>query len=416
MNRRAVRVFVVLVFAGIAAAAAYQAIARSRALEAAAAQRSSLAQSVARADLALAELAASQRGYVAPGQGFDFWTAKVDEALASARTEMTRLSTDADAAVRAQASVVLARLDDFAAVDDRVRAYARNGQRAVASDVIFADGYETLASARAELAAAASLGEASAGAPMARHRQVQLASFAILAAIAAGALLLLLRAPAQPAPLVTAITAPEITPVAAAATDAPPDLRVIDDNIGAALDASLEGLDDLTPAVPAPIAPRAAAPASLDRSKPSVTAVADLCVDLARLLDARDLGAVLARAASALGAGGLVVWIADDASRSMAPALTHGYSPAVVARLGALSIEADNPTAAAWRTTEAQVVDGALALPLLTSLGCTGVLAIEFRGGREHDADTLALARIIAAQLAATISPAATESRQAAGG
>lgn len=416
MNRRAVRVCVVLVFAGIAATAAYQAIARSRALEAAAARRSSLAQSVARADLALAELAASQRGYVAPGQDFDFWTVKVDEALAAARSEMTRLGSSADAAIRAQAAVVLTRLDDLAAVDNRVRAYARNGQRAVASDVIFADGYETLASARAELAAAASLGQAAAGEPMTRDRQVQLASFAVLAAIAVGALLLLLRAPKQPEPRVTSISATEVAPVPAAPVEAPADLRVIDDSVGAALDASLEGLDDLTPAVPAPIAHRAAAPAPLDRSKPSVTAVADLCVDLARLLDARDLGAVLARAASALGAGGLVVWIADETSRSMAPALAHGYSPAVITRIGALSIDADNPTAAAWRTTDAQVVDGALALPLMTSLGCTGVLAIEFRDGREHDADTLALARIIAAQLAATISPAASESRQAAGG
>jgi GAF domain-containing protein len=117
-----------------------------------------------------------------------------------------------------------------------------------------------------------------------------------------------------------------------------------------------------------------------------------------------------------LGAGGLIVWMADEAGQSLAPAITHGYPSSLVARLGRLNTGDHNATAAAWRARSAQVVDGALAVPLVTSLGCTGVLAIEFRDGGEHRADTQALARIIAAQLAATISPAATESRKAAGG
>ena len=422
---------VVLLFAGIAAASAYQAIARSRALDERADRRAALAASAARADLALVELAAAERGYVAPGQGIDFWTRKADEALVSARGALTLFGVEADdAAASAQASAALARLDDFAIVDERARAYARSGQRAAASDLIFADGYEILAAARAELASAVSLGHAAGSAPETRDRQVRLASIAALGAVAAIALLLLLRVPKAPEPLVTSLGDVDFAPAAARDADArPPERNVSDDNIGAALDASLEGLeapsleglDDFAPVTAVAVerverAERVELREGQVPSGPSVSAVADLCVDLARLLDARDLDAVLARAASVLGADGLIVWMTDETGQSMAPALTHGYPSSLVARLGRLATGDDNATAAAWRAQSTQVVDGALAVPLLTNLGCTGVLAIAFREGLERGADTQALARIIAAQLAATISPAETESRRAAGG
>jgi len=56
------------------------------------------------------------------------------------------------------------------------------------------------------------------------------------------------------------------------------------------------------------------------------------------------------------------------------------------------------------------------AVPLLTSDGCTGVLSVELPDGRERQRDVESLARILAAQLAASIAPAATESRRAAEG
>lgn len=407
----------VLLFAGVAAAAAYQAIARSRALDDRADRRAALAAAASQADLALVELAAAERGYVAPGQGIDFWTVKADEALVSARGALTLFGAEAgDTSAAEQASAARARLDDFAVVDERARAYARSGQRAAASDLIFADGYEILASARAELASAVSREQASSSAPDSRDRQVRLASIAALGAIAAIALLMLLRAPRAPEPLVTSLGDGAAAPVAAAAELRTHERFVNDDNIGAALDASLEGLDDFTSASPAvPALPGHPAPPA-SPALPALPDVADVCVDLARLIDARDLDGVLSRAASVLGADGLIVWMADASGQSMAPALTHGYPSSLVARLGRLTTDEDNATAAAWRAKSTQIVDGALAVPLLTSLGCTGVLAIAFRDGREHSADTQSLARIIAAQLASTISPAETESRRAAGG
>jgi Ca2+-binding RTX toxin-like protein len=116
------------------------------------------------------------------------------------------------------------------------------------------------------------------------------------------------------------------------------------------------------------------------------------------------------------GGAGNDTLIGNDGNDSLLPALTHGYGPQLITRLGRLSPEDENATTAAWRTRSAQIVDGALAAPMLTSEGCTGVLAIELKQGRERDQVTQAVARIIAAQLASTISPAAAVSRSAAGG
>ncbi|MDQ3171966.1 MAG: hypothetical protein M3Q55_17690 [Acidobacteriota bacterium] len=371
---------------------------------------SAVATSTAQADLALVEAAAAQRAYVAPGQGVDFWFGKADESIGAARLAMTALQAQAsDAAASARAADALSRLDDFAVIDQRVRTHARGAQRSMASDLIFADGYEVIAAARSEIAAAAALERDALTAPVARDRQIQLALLGALAACAIVALLLLLRTPKVPEPLVTSIGSPLLDMTTGAAR--PANHAVPDESIGAALDASLAGLDDsvLEPAALAlPVAPASPAQPAVDLSS-----AADVCVDLARLLDARDLQAVLARIASVLGANGLIVWMADESDESLSPALTHGYAPSLIARLGGLPFSDDNATAAAWRAKNTQVVDGAIAVPLLTSAGCTGVLSVELRQGRERNHDVQSLARILAAQIAASVSPAAAEPRRA---
>ena len=76
--------------------------------------------------------------------------------------------------------------------------------------------------------------------------------------------------------------------------------------------------------------------------------------------------------------------------------------------------ETNNATAAAFRSGQTCVVNssdlvsGALVVPLLTSAGCAGVLAIELRGRREEEESVRALAMIFAAQLAALVSAAQT--------
>lgn len=392
----------VLLLMAAAAGAGQQAITRANAARAADQQIAAVMAAHARADAALADLAASERAYVAPGQGMEFWAGKVDEALASARAAVSAIP----------APEALSRLDDFASMDQRARDFVARGQRSFAADLIFVDGYEIIAAARADAASAASAARGDLAASATRASQLHLAAVSGLGACALIALLLLLRSPKPAEPMVSAIeTAPLVMPSARA--------EASDDAIGAALDASLESLsapdpqplDTIagadTPAVRLPAS--ASAPAAVD-----LGSAADVCVDLARLLDARDLQSVLSRIAEVLGADGVIVWMADAAGGTLSPALTHGYKASLLARLGPLPVDEDNATSAAWRSRSLQLVGGALAVPMLTSDGCTGVLAVEFRSGQERASDVQSLARILAAQLAATISSPAPEARRAA--
>jgi hypothetical protein len=91
------------------------------------------------------------------------------------------------------------------------------------------------------------------------------------------------------------------------------------------------------------------------------------------------------------------------------PALVHGYSDRVLAQLPPVRRDADNATAAAFRSAAARVIEGnirtsgALVLPLLTSAGCQGVLAIELQSARESMQSVRAVATIFAALLAQLI-------------
>jgi hypothetical protein len=94
--------------------------------------------------------------------------------------------------------------------------------------------------------------------------------------------------------------------------------------------------------------------------------------------------------------------------------VTHGYSAAIVTRLGTIHREAENVTAAAFRTSLLQTVrgdavsNGAIAAPLVTPGGCVGVMAAEVRHGAEQRQPVQAVATIVAAQLAALVGPPST--------
>ena len=394
MTRRAARWTVVLMLAAIGIAATHQALTRYKSIDAMRDRLDTIDVLAAQTDRALVEIAASERGYVAPGQGLDFWAARVDEALASAREALQamRWSRAADAAAAARAESALSRLDDFSDMDRRARDFTRDGQPAMASDLIFADGYEMIAAARADAAGAAAALRSAIAAPMARDRQLHLAALAALAGCALVALLFLLRAPKPiPAASTGAELAPDVPSSSLRATETPAE------EPEATLSSSATPL-----------------------SRVDLSEAADICVDLARLLDARDLQAVLARTARVLEAEGLIVWMTDASGQSLAPALSHGYAPAVISRVGAIHMDDANATAGAWRAKAAQIVEsgpnqpGALAVPMLTSDGCIGVLALELKEGRERASDVLSLARIVAAQLAAGVTGTAAETRKAA--
>ena len=88
-------------------------------------------------------LRGAQQGYVAAGQGDQFWASKVDGSIATIRETLNALRAQSTAA-SAQASLDSASsaLQDFEQMDRRARDYARSGQKLLASDLIFSNGYE----------------------------------------------------------------------------------------------------------------------------------------------------------------------------------------------------------------------------------------------------------------------------------
>ena len=344
-----------------------------------------------RAERGVLELRAAQQAYVAAGQGEPFWIQKtgtlsvaLHDAIAALRTTAT--SPDAQSAADNAASA----LQDFEQMDRRARDYTRNGQKLLASDLIFADGLEITGAIEGSIERARVSETQAQEARVASARKLELAALSATSGTGIVALLLLAPVPrrneAAPA-LVEAQPAAAVPAASSPGFDAP-------------LDRAFS---------PEPVSTTAA---SVDFST-----IAALCGDLARVVDTRALPTILERAAAVLDAPGIVLWIADPDGRELSPIVTHGYSQSMVARLGTILSGAENATASAFRTALLQTVradavsNGAIAAPLVTPAGCVGVMAAEVRHEGEQDSAKLAAAAIIAAQLATLVGPPSTRAQ-----
>jgi transcriptional regulator with XRE-family HTH domain len=166
---------------------------------------------------------------------------------------------------------------------------------------------------------------------------------------------------------------------------------------------------------PAPASLAAAVPEPLSEPAPPVVsqtdilAAAHLCTELGRVDERSELGPLLQKAARILDAIGVIIWIWDAEATELRPALAYGYSDKVLAQLPTVTRDTDNATAAAFRSSQTCAINGserasgALAVPLLTPVGCQGVLAIELPHGSERMGTVRALVTIFAAQLARLI-------------
>lgn len=349
------------------------------------------------------DLRAAQQAYVAAGQGDQFWATKVTTAVASLKESLATLRAAA-ASPQAQSEVdgAVASLQDFEQMDRRARDYARSGQKLLASDLIFADGLERTAGAIAAVDRARDAEDLAQQESASGIRRRQL--YALGAAAAAAFLAVLLLAPRGAEP-----EAPFILQEP---------MRVPDHNegldLGAALDEGWSPPRKLS--APAPEPEPAEAPVVATVPAPAVptidiAGVASLCTELARVVDTRALPSMLERAANVLDASGIVLWISDPDARELSPIITHGYPQQLVSRLGTILRDAENATAAAFRTSLVQTVktdavsQGAIAAPLVTPAGCVGVMAAEVRHNGEQDPAKLAAATIVAAQLATLVGP-----------
>ena len=154
----------------------------------------------------------------------------------------------------------------------------------------------------------------------------------------------------------------------------------------------------------------AASPRAPDlREELDLLSAAHLCTELGCIGDTRDAAPLLKAVARALDAVGLIIWVWDRQTTQLTPLLAHGYPDRILARLPRVRRDADNATASAFRTTETCIVSGtedargAMVIPLMTSMGCVGVLALELAGGGEQRESIRALATIFAAQFATWI-------------
>jgi len=138
-------------------------------------------------------------------------------------------------------------------------------------------------------------------------------------------------------------------------------------------------------------------------------AVADLCTRLALVEHAADVPPLLEAAAGLMRAKGLIVWIWNDRAARLEAAAAHGYPAKMLAQLPGVPRDAENATAAAFRSAEPCAVEGgdhdraALVVPIMAPTGCAGVLAIELAGGGERSPHLRPTATIVAALLARLI-------------
>ena len=380
------------------------------------AQAAAFERAMRATERSLLDIRAAQRSYVAAGQGGDFWAARVAQGVQNVRSSLAPLRTEAVAA-QAKTSVdeILSALDDFVRIDKRAVEYIRKDQRLLASDVIFADGLELTD------AALTSLENGRVAEARARAEALETAQRRGVFAIVAGAasamlavLLLLPRAAPRPGavPVVEA-TVPLRTTAEARPREKEPEKPVPVEEPPVAAIAESSTPVEVSEIVPEPV-PMVAADTDF-------AGVASLCVDLARVVDTRALPSLLDRAASVLDASGIILWIADPDGRELNPIFAQGYPLQLVNRLGTIPREAENATAAAFRTSLLQTVmadsisPGAIAAPLMTPGGCVGVMAAEVRHDAERQEMKLAAATIVAAQLATLVGPPAARNHSKAG-
>jgi hypothetical protein len=326
---------------------------------------------IARMSDTVAAIGTAQQGYVAPGQLDEPWF----ERASTLTSDLTRDIQQARGRLRSpQAAAALQQLTasvaTLTASDARTRENLQLGQELMASDVIFSDGRNLLDAMVASLRDLQGAEHAHLRAELGELGRLRWLTFGTVALLWTFGLLVLITV----RPRVTRAQEP-------AAQKRVESTRMI----------------ELSLRPP----PRAG---GVD-----LAAAATVCTDLSRITTTSSLPGLLGRAAGALDASGLILWI--SAGEQLFPVMGHGYSQEVLARMGPIARDAENAAASAWRSGQLTVVpaattggQGAIVTPLFGLHSCIGVLSAELRQGEESP-EVQAVAAIIAAQLS-TVVPA----------
>lgn len=376
MNSRLIRVLLVFIGVAIGCAAGYLLKDLDSRIHAQRASADSLRDRAQAMSVTIAELRAGQVAYVARGQGEGFWMTHVASLLPSVQKQAVDFAAELTTpSARAALESAADALENFRTLDSRVKDFVISGNSLLAADLIFSDGLESTATASTQVAAALNEELMPRTADIARMRSRQLA---ILGGAAGGLLLLM---------MVLALTNP--------------------------FSQQKDQAQASTPAVE-PVRFEAPLPRARPAITPKLVNTARVCGEFARVIELRQLPALLERAAKVLEASGVIVWLADSGGHELRPAMAYGYADQIVAKMGTIPRDANNAAAAAYRSAELRTVTGdsanggAMVAPLVTSEGCIGVLSVEMKGGSEKDESCQALAAIFAAQLATLVSSPVT--------
>ncbi len=331
----------------------------------------------------LAEVRAAQQAYVAAGQSVTVWMSKVASLIDEGTQAVDNLRASADSASARESLLQAgATIMEFGNVDRRARDYASSGQQLMAGDVVFAEGGETAAQA-GQLIEAARVAESQAFDESETSRR-RLQAYALGGAAAAGGIVIVILALVVPQ---RERGIAEVSPGTAPVTGG--ELMLRGD--------PLRKAETLGKGARHPVS--------------ELKAAARLCTELGRVSSPENLKKLLVRAAGALDASGLIIWIGSPAGADLRPVLAHGYSPQTLARMIPVPRSADNAAAAAYRTSALQIVlarpgasSGAVVAPLISPDGCIGALTAEINNRGETSEAVQALAEIFAAQLTSVLS------------
>jgi hypothetical protein len=401
MFRGPVRIAVLIVGLVLTAGAAYRAYDDEAALTRVRQEAAAAEAAAGKATELLLDIRAALHAYVAPGQGLPFWAKRAQEDIDNLR--QTLVSLDAMAAPFSQSlSESLDAIDQMTAAERRARTYVSREDMLLAGDVVFTEVRDLLAATttqvdtvRAEL----------------KRRYEQRASVTRTEQITlVGGLLALWIVIAM------FLTPTEAKPTAKDPAQWRSELKETLSKPAAPTPAALvAAAPEAVVAPAAPLAPQAPsapqAPLAPQIQLSSVREASEICADLSALSDPGALHGTLARVSALLDATGLIVWIASNDGASLTPVATHGFDEALVARIGRVSRDSANLTAAAFRDTAPKVspatatAPAALAVVMYGPSGPAGVLSIEMKPRETVDEGKVALASIIAAQLSTLTMP-----------
>lgn len=399
MHRPGLRFSLILVLAAAAAGAGVVSWTMDRQTRARSAREQEASARVDRLVHLIASFDSAQQGYNSLQESEGAWFARVHRLLTELGTESSALRSTTSPDAAAAADTFAGVLDRVVSAVARAEENLRAGHTLMAADLVQDEGKPGAEAMRASVlqwrAAEALAAERD------RTALLQKAWMAIGGATGLWAVgLLLLAAPRRATAADTASL-----PLTSQPADAP-DLSLEPPC------APVRSPEHVEVSLQAHLEPRAHGREPLQASPVDFEGIASLCADIGRVADQNALNAVVARAAAALNASGIVIWMKREPAE-LVPAMTHGYRPDVVGLMGSLPLDASNLTTAAWHTGRTQWVAGgagvagAVAAPLFNGPTCTGVFAAELRDHGEASAAVRAAAAILAAQFGGVLAPPA---------